>query len=103
MTSIIGRGALPLVTVLLLAGCADRDLRGRSVPSADGQTYLVIDDDNGGGCGALLVDGQEWPHKVHERGPIQPGSHRMACGDTSSFLSFDVEAGTTYHFDYWGP
>ena len=49
---------LPLWLGLVAAvGCASRDLRGRSTPSKDGQTYLVIADDNGGKCGPMRVDG----------------------------------------------
>ena len=92
------------VATTLLAACDDGDLRGRTVRSPDGQTYLVIDDGNGEWCAArLLVDGAPWPHKLHARAPIQPGPHRVVCADTMNSLAFDVQAGTTYHFDYWGP
>jgi hypothetical protein len=32
-------------------------LRGTVSPSSDGKTYLAIDDDNGGACGDLIIDG----------------------------------------------
>jgi hypothetical protein len=86
----------------LLLGCHEgvSDLRGRAVPSQDARTYLVIDDDNGGGCGPILVDGTRWPHALHAPGEISPGAHTITCGGS---LEIDVPAGSTYHFDYWGP
>jgi hypothetical protein len=100
-----------LYAVVFLAftlACADRELRGRSVRSSDGQTYLVVADD--GVCGgAIVVDGQEWPHGINVAGPISPGKHRIDCGASStgegrgSGIEFVVQPGTTFHFDYWGP
>jgi hypothetical protein len=73
--------ACALITaVLVSAGCEPEHLRGRAEPSADGRTYLVIDDDNGGTCGPMFVD----------------------CGQDGS-IEFEVPPGTTFHFDYWGP
>ena len=87
----------------ICAACAHQDLRGSSKRSVDGKTYLVIDDDNGGQCGSLLVDAKPWPHAVHAPGPVAPGLHQVACGSQSNSLSFRVDSGRTYHFDYWGP
>jgi len=84
-------------------GCSDRDLRGRVVESPDGATYLVVDDDNGGVCDPLLVDGVEWSAAVGEGRPIEPGPHRIACGPGDSGIAFEIREGTTFHFDYWGP
>ncbi len=89
--------------VLLVGACRGQDIRGKAVPSPDGQTYLVVDDDNGGHCGPLVVDGRAWLHGTHDPGSIVPGLHRIACGDTAGYLAFEVGAGRTYHFDYWGP
>ncbi len=77
-------------------------LRGHSLPSADGRTYLVVDDNNGGECGPILVDGEDWPAKLHEAGLIAPGVHAISCGDQAG-ISFEIQPGTTFHFDYWGP
>jgi len=96
---------LPLLSLgvaLTFGACSDRELRGTAVPSTDGQTYLVVDDDNGGHCGPIKVDGAEWPHAVHSAGPIAPGLHKIACGDTA-WIAFEVRSGTAFHFDYWGP
>ena len=49
-----------IVGLIMLAACADDDIRGRSTPSSDGRTYLIIADDNGGKCGPMLVDGKRW-------------------------------------------
>jgi hypothetical protein len=85
------------------AGCSSGDLRGKAIKSADGATYLVVDDDNGGGCGPILVDGEVWPAAIHEPGPIEPGVHTIDCGPGGSGIEFEIFAGTTFHFDYWGP
>lgn len=89
------------VAILLLA-CSEgvSDLRGRAVASPDGGTYLVVEDDNGGACGPVLVDGKPWPHALHVAGAISPGPHAIQCGTD---LELDVPIGVTYHFDYWGP
>jgi hypothetical protein len=84
---------------VILMGCGNRDLRGRAVPSPDGKTYLVVDD-NGGACGSILVDGKRWPYPIHVAGPIAPGLHVIKCGGE---IGFEIKKGTTFHFDYWGP
>jgi hypothetical protein len=91
-----------LATVAITPACSDGELRGKSVPSPDGKTYLIVDDDNGGNCGGLRVDGQAWTYKIHSAGPITPGVHTMGCGDSAT-TAFEVHMGTTFHFDYWGP
>lgn len=92
-----------MVIVLLFAlACAEKNLRGRPARSSDGKTYLVVDDDNGGACGPIFVDGRPWPYPVHVPGPITPGSHTTRCGDGGD-VAFVVGEGTTFHFDYWGP
>ena len=85
-----------------LAGCGDGELRGKSVASPDGGTYLIVEDDNGGYCGPIKIDGVVWPAALHEPGPISPGEHQISCGDESG-ITFTVKQGTTFHFDYWGP
>ena len=65
-----------------------------------GKTYLVVDDDNGGRCGPLILDGKVWPYKIGELGIIEPGDHDLACPLN---VGFTVKAGMEYHFDYWGP
>ena len=85
---------------LATVSCAGHDLRGRSTPSADGQTYLVITDDNGGKCGPMRVDGAVWPHAIGTAGLIAPGTHVIACGGD---VSIRVDSGQTFRFDYWGP
>ena len=85
---------------ICVTGCDDGHLRGSVTPSNDGQTYLVVVNDNGGKCGPLLVDRKPWPHKIGEAGPISPGVHRIECG---SWLEFEVPPGVIFKFDYWGP
>jgi hypothetical protein len=87
--------------VLLLA-CSDRELRGKSVASKDGKTYLVVDDDNGGACGPILVDRKQWSANIHEPSEVSPGVHEISCG-AGDGIKFQIRAGTTFHFNYWGP
>lgn len=91
-----------VIAVAMCVGCDDRELRGKSLPSPDGETYLVIDDNNGGGCGPIRVDGQDWKFKIHVPGAIAPGVHKIGCGDSAT-LALEIREGTTFHFDYWGP
>ena len=69
-------------------------------PSADGRSYLVVADDNGGECGPIKVDGQVWPHKIGEQGQVSPGQHKIECG---GWVVFDIPTGVVFSFDYWGP
>jgi hypothetical protein len=99
-----GRRTALLLGALLAASCGEgRDLRGRSEPSHDGATWLAIEDDNGGSCAPLLVDGEPWPHAAGVPGRVRPGPHRIACGRDDPGLEVSVQAGTVFHFDYWGP
>lgn len=99
---------LALLAVFCLAtpslGCvrsnSSSSLRGRAVVSPDGETYLVVDDDNGGGCGPIRVDGKVWKYPIGSPGPIAAGNHVIACGGEIEFV---VPTGKTFHFDYWGP
>jgi hypothetical protein len=86
--------------VLAMIGCNTHDLRGSSIPSPDGRTYLVIADDNGGQCGPLTVDRAPWPHAVGALGAVKPGDHLVACG---SEVAIRVDSGQTFRLDYWGP
>jgi len=94
------------LTVLLTAAsiisgaCSGGDLRGKAVASPDGKTYLVVDDDNGGRCGPIKVDGQVWNVPLHALGSITPGMHEISCGSSAEF---EIRDGTTFHFNYWGP
>jgi hypothetical protein len=89
-----------LLAIVLGACSGDGDLRGESTPSPDGGTYLIIDDDNGGMCGPLTVDGKQWPHRIGQPGPVDPGTHVIACGTE---IQVQVDSGQTYRFDYGGP
>ena len=101
-THVVWCSALALLASLLF-GCDD-DIRGSSEPSRDGSTALIVDDDNGGRCGSILVDGKRWPHPIGSPGPIAPGRHTIACGMvTPDDLAVDIPAGQIYTFDYWGP
>lgn len=87
--------------VLALLGCSDDGyLRGDVSTSDDGNTYLSIIDDNGGGCGPIYVDGKVWPHPIGVAAPIQPGKHTISCGGE---VTIEIPAGVVFAFDYWGP
>jgi hypothetical protein len=88
------------MAAIMMTACQECELRGCIVPSTDGQTYLVVDDDNGGACGPIEVDGKPWKHPIHAAGLINPGTHTIACGGE---IGFEIRKGTTFHFDYWGP
>lgn len=92
--------ALVMLMMVALAACAERELRGYVKPSADGGTYLVVEDDNGGKCGPMILNGKEWMHPIGKPGAVQPGEQILECG---AAIGFTVEAGTTFYVDYWGP
>ena len=97
MRALVGIG----VVAAVLSGCWNRHLRGTSEPSKDGRTYLVVNDANGGSaCDRIRVDGRPWPHRLHQPGEIQPGTHVIECGGQ---VEFEVRAGTVFRFNYWGP
>lgn len=89
-----------LISIVTMIGCQKRDLRGKAEPSKDGQTYLVVDDDNGGACGQIFIDGKQWTHKTHEQGTITPGRHTIKCGTE---IEFEIQQATIFYFNYWGP
>ena len=88
--------------VIFFVRCAHEPLRGRESPSPDHNTYLVVDTTDGPSCGAVRVDGREWQYALHQPGPVEPGLHRIQCGQGGS-IEFNVSSGTTFHFNYWGP
>ncbi len=98
--------AIVAMVVLVIENNLSRDpdatyeLRGRYKSSPDGKTYLVIEDDNGGQCGPLLVDKKVWPHVLYSKGEIEPGERNIECG---TWMGITVKEGTTYYFNYWGP
>ena len=98
--------ALVIAVAFLLVSIASTDadatyeLRGRYKPSTDGKTYLVIEHDNGGGCGAFSVDDKRWPHQLHEAGEIMPGMRTVKCGGE---IDIETKPGNIYYFNYWGP
>ena len=100
MKNIIGLIALSIVVAVSITACDDGHLRGNVSPSSDGKTYLAVDDDNGGHCGPIIVDGKIWKHKIGEAGPISPGRHKIECG---GWINFDIPSGVVFRFDYWGP
>jgi hypothetical protein len=99
-TSRLPRNLWATAAALMVSACSGGDLRGDAVPSPDGGTYLVLDDDNGGHCGPMRVDGRDWTNPLRSPARISPGVHEIACGTT---IKFTIREGTTFHFKYWGP
>jgi hypothetical protein len=91
---------LLLIGPLSLAACSDHPLRGEGVPSVDGRTYLIVADNGGGECPSIKVDQKDWPHKIGEPGPVEPGKHTIDCGGP---IAFRVPEGEIFTFNYWGP
>jgi len=94
---------LLVIALVVGVGCGDRDLRGKYVRSQDGETYLVVDEQDGPMCDRLYLDGQHWPLALHVAGKVSPGNHQIGCDSTGATLAFEAKVGTTYHFNYWGP
>ncbi|MEM7400965.1 MAG: hypothetical protein AAF304_03335 [Pseudomonadota bacterium] len=89
------------VLILFLIACSrDVYLRGEVETSDDGLTYFSLVDDNGGSCKSVLLDGRPWPHKIGERGRVEPGAHEIDC---NGVIGFDIPKGVIFKFDYWGP
>lgn len=92
--------AFLLVNITSSDADATYEFRGHYKPSTDGKTYLVIEHDNGGGCGSLSVDGNRWPHRIHEAGEVMPGTRTIQCGGE---IDIEIKPGNIYYFNYWGP
>jgi transposase len=55
-----------------------------------------------------FVDRHRWPKPLHVVGPVSPGVHTIECVEPGhspgvSQGGFEVRAGMTLHFNYWGP
>ena len=68
---------LAAVLFVMAAGCEREHLRGRAEASADGRTYLVIEDDNGGAADACLWTTASGPLQINRPHPISPGQTKM--------------------------
>ncbi|WP_425640781.1 hypothetical protein ACPUEK_11055 [Marinomonas gallaica] len=91
---------LTFLSLILIACSDDGYLRGQVEPSHDGKTYFGVIDNNGGNCGALLLDRKAWDLPLGEVAEIQPGEHIINCGAP---ISFFIPEGVIFKFDYWGP
>ena len=79
---------LPVILLLTpLITCSDGDLRGNSVPSRDGGTYLVFDDNHGGTCDPLMVDGHAWGTPIYAPARIEAGTHPNPVRPRGQWLS----------------
>lgn len=88
----------------LLFSCSDGNLRGYEETSPDQKTYLVIEEDKGGGIiSEVYVDNELWPYKLGERGIIEFGDHSIGKSAEKGYIQFTIKSKTVFHFDYWGP
>lgn len=90
--------SMVLLLTISLVSCRP-ELRGEVQKSTDGKTYLVFEL----GCDSLIVNGENWPHNIDEKGEVSAGTCKIQCGNSDSGLSINIEEGTTFYFDYWGP
>lgn len=90
------RGATVLL-LLLSVGCEERELRGTTPRSADGQTRFAIEVP----CDAPALDQRPWTQPAGVAATVTPGLHTLSC--SGSDIAFSIPAGTTFHFDYLGP
>ncbi|WP_066757898.1 hypothetical protein [Crocinitomix algicola] len=92
------------LTTLLFFSCSDGVLRGYEETSDDQKTYLVIEEDKGGGIiSEVYVDNELWSYGVGEKGVIEPGQHSIGRSAEDCYIEFTVKSETVFHFDYWGP
>lgn len=97
-----------LIIVITTTACSNRELRGKTENSSDKKTYLIVEDNQGGKCGDIYVDGKIWNYKIGQAGQIEPGVHKIACVDNpheakEMSISFNIPNETIFKFDYWGP
>src|ERR1035437_8890498 len=64
---------LAFLAFITLVACADRSVRGSFTVSQNGETYLIVADDNGGECRPILVGGKIWIYPIGQTGTIEPG------------------------------
>jgi hypothetical protein len=96
--------ALPivLVVVIIFFISTPSDLRGSWRPSMNGNTYLIIDNDDGWPREKpIIVDGVIWRYPVGQSGRVEPGLHSIGC--YGGEISFQIRRGMVYRFKYWGP
>lgn len=88
----------------LLMSCKNGYLRGYEEISHDGNTYLVIEHDRGGGTiNEVFIDNELWQNQIGKKGSIDPGNHTISSTAEDCYIEFSITKGTIFHFDYWGP
>ena len=85
---------------MMVVGCGHSDLRGSWSKSKDGNTYLLVAENDCDNC-PVVVDGKLWVHRIGEAGRIDPGPHKI--GKNGGEMTFHVPSGNVYSFKYWGP
>ena len=95
---------LTIFIVSLISSCSDGELRGYEEISTDQKTYLVIEEDKGGGSiSEVYIDNKLWEHSVGEKALIEPGTHTIGHSAESCNIRFFIKDKTVFHFNYWGP
>ncbi len=101
------RGSQTSVSGQVHAIAVQSSPQGRWAPSRSGRTYLLVLPVPGD-CGDLYLDGEPWTVGFGVPGRVEPGVHAIDCDQPDYWepggdIEFEVAAGTTYVFDYWGP
>ena len=95
---------IAISVILLITACDDGIFRGYQEPSENGKTYLVFEKDKGGGnIDSIYLDYEKWNFEIGEKALIQPGKHCVSHSSDMCHIEFEVQEGTVFHFDYWGP
>lgn len=81
-------------------GCGHSDLRGTGSKSKDGNTYLIVVENDCDSC-PLIVDGSPWKYAIGTPGKVTPGKHTI--GSNGGEIFFNIPDGSVYKFNYWGP
>ena len=89
-----------VAALLAVAGGCSQSARGSESLSPDGNTYLIVEEPEGGGCPVVLVDGAVWRHRSGVQGEIAAGEHVIKC---TTPIRFTIRQGTVFSFNNWTP
>jgi hypothetical protein len=85
---------LLLFSSFFLISCGQlHEIEFSTVPSNDGQTYILIKDDNNESCHPLIVNGERWEHPYNIPVLVSPGIYSLTCKIND--LEITIEQGVT--------
>jgi hypothetical protein len=83
-----------LFVSFFLISCGQlHEIEFSTVPSNDGQTYILIKDDNNESCHPLVVNGKRWEHPYNIPVSVSPGIYKLTC--KLNELEITIEQGVT--------